>query len=742
MAKASYCYDVESTKNYFAVVFVNTAAYLDIFKDIVDEKGNAIPLVDILTVAEIKERLDRVPCRIFELYENDDSDLLPLIGFLQTEMDIFGFNNYRYDRYMLSALLMYFNRFGTCRDLIKFLNETSSHIVRTGNQDMLYYDNFTKTLANNKVSFRDIDLMKVFRLDYIKKSLKQTSINIKWYNLLDWVMPPICELDAHYYKSIDAVKSFNLEQLNRYYTAVWDRFIPKEYLDSMRVYHKNDAFIVAEIIRLNKEEIIQRYQISAEYSIDVYSDSRSTIADKMIVKLYSKFTGLHPSVFTKTNTIRRKIVASEIVSPLIKFKTPELSSLLTEVKSRIFKGEKGEFIIPVSFKGTDYIMAAGGLHGDGVPSIFDSRVSDYLIKDCDVTSFYPNLIRYLKVVQKHLNPKAWFKIADIIVDGRVEAKHKSSDMSLSEISRIKYAVTAACLKIVANAGIFGKMGSERSFLCDKKAMYTVTINGQLLLFMLIEELELNGIHIISANTDGIVSTIPKDKVDDYYRICKEWEIYTKFELEYTDYELYVRENVNSYITRKLDGKYKLKGSRMNHNMFAEDLTKGYDAPIIAKAVNQYFLNNTPVMETLRSCTHILDFCKTQNIARKYELEYSRFENGKLIVEKVQRNNRFYVSTIGGSLMKVEVLGYNEDGTPKVKKASLCAGQRVTLCNLVSDTDISELSVDYKYYFNEAMAIINPIKLGLSKKDKRSIKKNFGMYNPLFDNDDFEDTADG
>ncbi len=44
-------------------------------------------------------------------------------------------------------------------------------------------------------------------------------------------------------------------------------------------------------------------------------------------------------------------------------------------------------------------------------------------------------------------------------------------------------------------------------LCDKKQCIKVTINGQLFLLMLIEKLELAGIHIISANTDGIVSII-------------------------------------------------------------------------------------------------------------------------------------------------------------------------------------------------------------------------------------------
>ena len=39
---------------------------------------------------------------------------------------------------------------------------------------------------------------------------------------------------------------------------------------------------------------------------------------------------------------------------------------------------------------------------------------------------------------------------------------------------------------------------------------------------LCESLELAGIHVVSANTDGIVIKLPYDKIDVYNQICKEW----------------------------------------------------------------------------------------------------------------------------------------------------------------------------------------------------------------------------
>lgn len=729
----SMCYDVEVTRNYFSVVFVDLRSYLKTFSDCVDNEGKAIPIIDKLSVAEIKKRLETIPKKRFVLYEDDDSDLFNLLYWLIQKADYFGYNNRKYDRLMLSALLMYYNQFDKPSKLITFLYETSQRVIRNSNNDTLWTDNFTSLILRNNVAFRDLDLFQIFRLDHYHKSLKQTSINIKWYNLKEYTMPPIGDLDRHYYhERLPEAKGMTDRELNIHYRNVFERFIPKEYLNEMADYNDNDVYIVAELIRMNQEEVLLRYRISEEYKVDVYSASRSTIADKVIVKLYSKFTGLHPKAFIDTKTIRRKILVSEILSDKIAFSTPELNDILSDIRSLTLKGEKGEFDREFTFMGTSYTIATGGLHSNEIPAVYVEN-SDSIIVDRDVASYYPNMIRSLKVCQKHLIPKAWFRIADTIVDERLEHKHLAKDKSLDVMERDKHATAAACLKIVANAGIFGKMGSEKSFLCDKKAMYQVTINGQLFLLMLIEKLELAGIHVISANTDGIVTIVPRELEQTADDICHWWEKHLGLELEFTYYTKYVTEGVNSYLTVKRGGSSKFKG-RMNPKMFLEDLSKGYNSPIVAKCVTEYFINGTPVMETLRNAKSILDFCRTQNVNHKYRLEFTHVVDGKIRTDMVQRNTRFYISSMGGTLMKVESMGWNDNGEEQVKKSSLCAGQRVSICNTVDDTDISELNVNYLYYYNEAMAIIEPIEQSRNNKGKgkRLVKKYYGMRNTLFD----------
>lgn len=725
-------YDIEVTRNYFGVCFVDLNHYLEVFKDCVDDKQEAIPLIDKLSVTEIKNRLATVKRYRFSIFEDDDSELYPLLNWLQYEADYFGYNNNKYDRLMLSALLMYYNQFDKPSKLIEFLYDTSQRIIRNSDNDVLWQDNFTNMLMKNRLNFRDLDLFQIFRLDHFHKSLKQTSINIKWYNLLEYHMPPISELDVDYYYRLTENRGLSIEQLNRLYRNSFERYLHPAWKKEMEEYNDNDVFICCELVRMNQEEIRLRYMISKEYEINVLSASRSTIADKVIVKLYSKFTGLHPKRFIDTKTIRRKIEVSEILSDKIQFLSPQLNDLLQSLRSLVLRGEKGEFERTFTYAGTSYTLATGGLHSNEIPAIYVADDKQTIV-DRDVTSYYPNLIRSLKVCQKHLNPKAWFRIADTIVDERTEHKHLAKDKSLSLILQIKHFTAAACLKIVANAGIFGKMGSEKSFLCDKKAMYKVTINGQLFLLMLIERLEDAGIHVISANTDGIVTIVPKGLEETADNICHWWEKHLGLELEFTSYSKYITEGVNSYLTVKTDGKKKFKG-RMNPKMYLEDLSKGYNSPIVAKAVTEYFINGTPVMETLRNSKSILDFCRTQNVNRKYYIEYTHVVDHKMVVEEVQRNTRFYVSLTGGSLMKVEVLGWDENNQPKLKKSSLCAGQRVTVCNFVEDKDISELNINYLYYYNECMAIIEPIEQSRNNKGKgkRLVKKYYGMRNTLFD----------
>lgn len=61
------------------------------------------------------------------------------------------------------------------------------------------------------------------------------------------------------------------------------------------------------------------------------------------------------------------------------------------------------------------------------------------------------------------------------------------------------------------------------------------INGQYYIIMFCEELELNGIPVISGNTDGIVIKLYNDKKEKFEEITKNWEEYTRLSADSEDY---------------------------------------------------------------------------------------------------------------------------------------------------------------------------------------------------------------
>ena len=250
--------------------------------------------------------------------------------------------------------------------------------------------------------------------------------------------------------------------------------------------------------------------------------------------------------------------------------------------------------------------------------------------------------------------------------------------------------------------------SELFFLYDRFAQMQVTINGQLMTMTLIEELELNGIHVISANTDGIVIKLPKDKEEVYKDITTRWNEFNKMGADFEDYEVIVSRDVNNYFDVQTNGNVEYKGS-LDPKQYLKELKKGYDMPVVALAVYNFFRYNKPVMQTLKEHTDILDFCKTQNVGKQFDVVYDKYENGEFHTIYSQRHVRFYVSTNGVVIQK--------ENKVDSKRSKLAGGLPVQILNQLDDKPIEERNINYKYYYDEAYKIINPIKLGISPNQK-------------------------
>ena len=750
--------DIEIFQNLFSATFVDLQDYLKVFKDC-GEKA----LTECLTVAEIESRLDKVKSDIFYISDTDDSQLLSLVEYINSKeahfendvpvrYDVFGYNNQAYDDMMFKSFMMYFNRFDNTKQLITKLKEVSDKIISLqDDKDAFWKDRELDLIRKYPLPWATVDLFKVYALNSagvnvdkdsgerkkFGKSLKQVSINLKWHNLLDFKLPPIDDEEGDVYRKKDAYRGMTNEQLNHLITNDFDRYILPKYVEPMLHYNKNDVYLVCEIARQKPDEIKLRYSLGAAYNINFLCSARSNIADKLITKFYAKETGLHESAFKNLRTNRTALAFKRIIFPHIHFKTTQLQNILEDMKKIvIYHTNKDAFCKEFEFYGTTYTLATGGLHSKDRPAVLKST-DKYVYTHRDVGSFYPSTMIAYNIAPKHLNQKIFIKLLRNWRDTRIKCKHTDDEVARI-VPGVHNKLAAEALKIVINA-IYGKLGSDTYYLYDRLAQMQVTINGQLMALMLVEELELNGIHCVSANTDGIIVKCPRDKIELCNTIERNWCETNKMGADSEDYKAYYARDINNYVDRQEDGKLEYKGA-LDPKQYLKDLKKGYDMPIVAKAACDYFLNGTPVMETLRNHKDILDFCKTQNVGKQFEVVYQKVENGKVIDVHSQRHVRFYVSTKGVIIMKENV---NSN-----QRSVLASGKPVIILNKLDDKDISLRNIDYKYYYEEAYKIINPIKLGISpnqKGDKNKktlsgkalLKKNFGLYNSLFDNEDME-----
>lgn len=406
----SYAMDVEIFPNLFSVTFVNIDDYLKVFADCKDEKGNVLALPDKLSVAEIKQRLNKIDYKIFWISDKDDSMLLPLVSFIndmetkyvtKTEDDgsitqtpvsthLFGFNNQGYDDLMIKAFMMKFNRFDNSKYLINKLKEFNDKIISLQNdKEAFYQDKEIELIRKYRLPYTTVDVQKIFALDAVAKivdkdtgekknvpkSLKQTSINLRWHELLDFTLPPIEEEERDaYWNKRDNYRGMPLDELNMLITNDFDRYVLPKYIDDMLYYNKNDVFLVCEIVRQKIDEIILRYSISNAFKINCLCSSRANIADKLTTKFYSDMSGLNKHEFKDGRTEHTCLSFKKIIFPHIQFKTKELQDMLEEMKKvKIYRTNKDSFTKEITFYGTTYTLATGGIHSVDPPRICKSN---------------------------------------------------------------------------------------------------------------------------------------------------------------------------------------------------------------------------------------------------------------------------------------------------------------------------------------------------------------------------------
>lgn len=566
---------------------------------------------------------------------------LQIIDFVRGKW-LIGYNNHGYDDYMLNYII---ERDPSVGEIKVFSN-------RIINSDNPYIDPSLKIYKYSRL-YKSIDLIRLLFAKMLRVGLKELQVTMKW-------------------KNVKEIPYFHENILSE-----------QEKLEVIE-YNDNDVLSTRELAIKTLPDIKLRHSIKQKFGLECYSKDGVRTGVDLFLKLYCQATGEDENVVKNLRSPREFINLGEIISDKVKFNSSKFKQLLEELKNTTISETRGSLDKQVLYGGVMHVFGTGGIHSKDPAGIIIPKPG-YRYMDADVASLYPSILIQYGFKPEHLKDE-FLTVYKFLRDDRVRAKRAGESL------------IADTYKLSLN-GLYGNLISEHSWAYDPKAAMGITLNGQLFLSMLSEQLIDAGIQVDSLNTDGITALVKEDQMDTYWAITKNWQELTNLELEFKEYSKVIRRNVNSYyaiykddkeVNGKDAGKIKEKGDLGTGIV----LGKGFDKPIVKIAVRDYFTKGIPIEQTIRNHKDIYDFTMFQKVGKQFEVEWWN--------KKQQRINRYYASKRGAYIYKVKGEG------SKKKMSHMLKGVGVQIFNEYVEKSMEDYQIDYQYYIIEARKLINEI----------------------------------
>lgn len=636
------------------------------------------------------------------------NDLFALAKFFETHADYYwiGFNNVNFDSQVMEWVLRTMQRWVDLDNL-----EITARIWQKA-QDIIsdIKNGIFPPYREDSIRVKLIDIFKIHHFD---NEAKRTSL--KWLEFM-MDMENIEDMPLHH--KATGMRVGDIQEI--------DDYCINDVLSTERGYDYTIGNVESEEYK-GKNKVQDRLDLMTEFEFPYicmnWSDVK--IGDELNKMGYCQLTGKTPKDIYELKKKRgptKKFTFGDCIPPYVEFQTAEFNAFFNKVKKikvSLIDGDKQEQ--PFTYKGTTYTIAKGGIHSTEKNRIIIPGPNE-ILRDADVGSQYPNAIVKRGLFPSHLG-KEWLVNYKATIERRIEFKKKGKDDT-------KYKGLAEMLKLALNGGGFGMTNLNTNWQYDPRVTFFCTIGNQFEILMLIEQMELNGIHCVSANTDGIVCLFTKDKEQKYNETCKWWEQKVGNTemgvLEFMDFEKLVQEHVNSYIAlKKDDPKPKVKGRFLVDGWLNKNNTDKIGR-IERKALVEYFTKNVPIETTILNESNIFMFCIGVKSSKNYSFKTLDYKTGE-VVEEYNRITRFIVTKEGSRLVKMKRPGSEAPGAALTKVVD---GWKVTVVNNLPKRDYTKRfqSLDYQYYINNAQKLADSIEKGKKKKKAKETPFNKNQVN--------------
>jgi len=306
--------------------------------------------------------------------------------------------------------------------------------------------------------------------------------------------------------------------------------------DVLISYNRDDVHETLKFYARSQQQVKLREALSQRYGVNMTNYSNTKIGSTILIQAmeaagiecYERIGGRK----TPRQTHRAVIRLGDVIFPYVRFERPEFNKVLDYFRQTTITETKGVFAdLEATVDGFTFVFGVGGIHGSVESQIVYSD-ADYQIVDVDVTSFYPKMAIVNNMYPAHLGPQY------CVTYNQIFEQRASFPKGSPENAALKESLNAS----------YGNSNNKYSPLYDPFYTMQTTINGQLLLCMLSEQLmKIPGLTMIQANTDGITVRCPRQYLDHMRTVCKWWEGLTGLQLEEALYSRMFIKDVNNYI---------------------------------------------------------------------------------------------------------------------------------------------------------------------------------------------------
>lgn len=466
-----------------------------------------------------------------------------------------------------------------------------------------------------------------------------------------------------------------------------DRPLTQEELDQTIFYCKHDVDATEKLTEIRKDYLKNKINLGRMAGL-TDTKAMAMTNGKLTAAMLKATAQKHDDErqYVYPDNLRREYIPQEVFDFFDRMYDPNISD------AEYFKSK-----LEISVGECPVTIGFGGIHG-AIPNYFWSEQEDpeEAIRNKDVGSYYPHLCTINGYTSRNIpSPQVY----ENVLESRMKAK-AAGDIA-----------TANALKLVCNT-TYGCLLNQYNDLYDPLMGRSVCISGQLYLLELARHCyqDIPGLKIVQLNTDGIMVQCRKEYLSQLDEICDEWQSRTGFELETDSVIKIAQKDVNNYVEIQEGGKAKAKGGYLVKGISTVGAFNiNNSCCIVATALKEYFVNGTPVEETIENCNDIFQFQIIAKAGAKYKEAYHVVGDRK---EQVQKVNRVYATadTKYGKLFKVKA---EDDTTAKIESLP-------EHCIIDNDNQLTIADVDKNFYIEMARKRVNDF-MGI-KPEKKSRRK--------------------